>query len=356
MELYDTYLRSRLAKSLDTKDKLDGRSEPLGEEEILECAGAMATTLVDRFGLEATLPELSGALEECSSRWAPVVELVADVLVDAKVARLGAPPGWRFSFVHRRFAEFFLASNLDRQGAPQLESIPRDEATREALALYCEIADPEVASAVAEFCWAEIGRIDRGDCATSDPGFRRAIHCLRFLGSAFRARVDATESFREKLGNLVLEMVTRTNDMLVVKLLVEGAGILTEPHIDRVVTDALGRKNPWISETALRACRHLPKPSGALIASLKEYMDAVNPFELWGRRSEFSVFAWVVRRLPRAETRLQAAPFGLGVDCRGVCVAACCQHRHGGFARWEPRSSGGARTSDWVYIWLAART
>ena len=92
---------------------------------------------------------------------------------------------------------------------------------------------------------------------------------------------------REKLGDKVLEMVTRTDDMLVVKLLVEGTGILAETHIDRVVARALELRNPWISETALRACRHLAKPSETLIANLRDYMDAIMPLEFWRRRGEF---------------------------------------------------------------------
>ena len=286
MDLYDTYFGARLVNNPRMEDVLDGRSESLGEKEIAECAGAMATTLVDRFGLETTLRELARAVGERVPRWGSAVELVAEILVHAKVARLGPPPGWRFSFAHRRFAEFFVAKSLARQGTQQLESIPRDEARREALALYSEIAEPEVAKEVAEYCWGEIGCIDVREFAVSDPGFRRAIYCLRFLGSAFRARFAAMASFRERLGERVLEMVTRTEDMLTVKLLVEATGILGEKHIDSVVIRALSLRNPWVSETALRACRHLAKPSETLVASLRDHIDAIMPLEFWRRRGE----------------------------------------------------------------------
>ena len=195
VDLYGACLRSRLEDNSDIKKLLDGQGELLRKNALVECAGAMATTLVDCFGLETTTRELSRALQERVPRWVPHVELVAEVLVHAKVARLGPPPEWRFSFAHRRFAEFFVADNLDKQGDLQLESILRNEPRREALALYCGIAEPEVAGEVAEFCWAEIEHIEDGEFGASDPRFRRGIHCLRFLDSAFRVRQDAMESF-----------------------------------------------------------------------------------------------------------------------------------------------------------------
>ena len=287
VDLYGTYLRSRLTGNSDIREALARRSEPLSEDQIVECAGAMATTLVDHFGLETTLRELSQGVGEWAPRWVADVELVAEILVHAKVARLGPPPGWRFSFAHRRFAEFFVAKSLAGQGVEQLESIPREEAKREALALYCEIADENTAREVAEYCWAEIRLVDVSDFRVSDPGFRRAVHCLRFLGSAFRARFGAMASFREELGDFVVGIVSKTEDILAVKLLVEGTGILTEKHIDRVVIHALTIGNAWVSETALRACRHLGKPSSTLVDSLRDYIDAIMPAEFWRRRGEF---------------------------------------------------------------------
>ena len=286
VDLYSAYVRPRLENAADEVRRIGRRTKPLESETILDYAAAIAAVMVDNLGLETELSELKSALEKRGPKWGSHVDLVAAILVRAKIARLGGPPDWHFSFTHRRFAEFFVAHGLPNQQRLPLDSIPRDEPRQEALALYCEIAEDHIATNVARYCWREIRSIDECTLTASSPEFRHAIQCLRFLETAYRRRSKSVETFQDELGALVVRTLGKTNDILVVKLLVEATGILTEVHIDKVVTTSLSRRDAWISETALRACRHLPQPSSELIEKLEGYLREVQPLEFVQRHGE----------------------------------------------------------------------
>ena len=289
VHLYDVYLHSRLTDSAEEIQRAcRRRTSVLTHDEIITCATVMAVVLADSFGLEAPMEEFIVAIGERFPQTQPDIETVARILFHARIARIGQDsPERRFSFAHRRFTEYFVAKYLnDTREDLQLESIPGDAPRREALSLYCGIADDSTASSIAVYCWNELQFLGSSDATVSDPRYLRSIHCLRFLSSAFRARFSALEAFRDNLGELIATTVAKARNILSVKLIVEATGVVSEKYIDKTVTASLDLRNFWISETALRACRHLPEPSSRLIRSLTVYLTAFSPVELLQRRAE----------------------------------------------------------------------
>lgn len=290
-ELYDDYLRRRLDDDKEIVERVcEGRRSPLQTKEILECAKKIAIVLVEHLEtLEAPLDDVAQAVANHFDGSRDDVLMTADILTFTKIARQGGrSAARRFSFAHRRFAEYFVAKSLGNDTDQlDLESIPEDRPMREALALYCgEVANDDTAVHIANYCWERIRPLDPVNGRPTEAGYRDAIHCLRFLSTAFRGRVLALTAFQAQLGDLIVTTVAGAGNMLTVKLVVEATGVLGEADLDRAVTSSLRLRNFWISETALRACRHLAEPSPKLVNRLKIYFGGIPPLEFFQRRSE----------------------------------------------------------------------
>ncbi|NES00095.1 MAG: hypothetical protein F6J86_40905 [Symploca sp. SIO1B1] len=221
-------------------------------------------------GLEASISELKARFPNYP------VEKVIDVLKYARLGRLGSGDENQFSFVHRRFNEYFVVRRLieEPERVPQ-DAIPTDSRWRDALVLYCEVAEEEQAKQIANFCWTEIREVIDNDVDMRDPQFLRMIHCLRFIREAFRARINCLEDFRGDLAAFIKKILHKDNqNILLQKIAVEAVGVLRDEDIDIAITQAIAIGDPWINETALRACRHLPRISDELKNAIIDYIDS----------------------------------------------------------------------------------
>ncbi|NEQ69672.1 MAG: hypothetical protein F6K21_30105, partial [Symploca sp. SIO2D2] len=125
------------------------------------------------------------------------------------------------------------------------------------------------------YCWTEIREVIDNDVDMRDPQFLRMIHCLRFIREAFRARVDCLEDFRRDLADFIINILQQENqNILLQKIAVEAVGVLRDEDIDVAITQAIAIGDPWINETALRACRHLPRISDDLRKAIIDYIDS----------------------------------------------------------------------------------
>ena len=101
-------------------------------------------------------------------------------LVQARIARLGSASG-NFSFVHRRFNEYFLVRRLAQGGhAMPYDAIQADSRWRDALVLYAEIASAEDAKKLADHAWSNVCQLGRLSLRENFSEFIRARHALRF--------------------------------------------------------------------------------------------------------------------------------------------------------------------------------
>jgi hypothetical protein len=111
------------------------------------------------------------------------------------------------------------------------------------------------------------------------------VHCLRFLRDAFRTRPD-TIDFIPELAGYIKERLRSDGDLLAAKIAMEAGGLLPEEDAEPVLVQALQMRNPWVSETALHACRHLKRVGRNLDRGLFYYLRSIPLREFLHRNRE----------------------------------------------------------------------
>lgn len=268
-EMYSSYIEITLDSCMD---RIERRN--LSKEAIIDCSIEIADKMFQKYGLEAPVSELRREI----SRY-PVDDVI-DVLKFARLGRGGISDENRFSFVHRRFTEYFAVQEIIADVKMiDMESIPTDSQWRDALVLYCEVAEESKATAIAEFCWNMIK-------TTDDPQDLRVIHCMRFLRDAFKGRLECIQSFRGDLAEYIYAHIDEDSNMISLKLAVETVGLLEDKDIDRCIVKAMDLGNSWINETAFKSCRHLPKLSKGLEKKIIKYLDSILLNDLFKQKNE----------------------------------------------------------------------
>jgi len=149
---------------------------------------AFAMTATPHVGLQTTQADATDMLGD----WQQVrVELLMDALHYSKLGRVSpGEPGEpaTFSFVHRRFQEYFAARYLRRYpAAAPIEDILADNRWREVLVLLCEVLPSsqldQIINISREALLAAI------DSPANSPEHCQAIEAMRFLMDGFRSRL-----------------------------------------------------------------------------------------------------------------------------------------------------------------------
>lgn len=254
--MYESWIAGRLSMA---EDRL--QDEGFEPQDVVACCTDIALTMFhDRsLGLEAPLSVLEARLPD-----QPIAAVVG-TLKSIRLMRVGGGDRRQVSFVHRRFHEYFVARAWMRE-APEIELqlIPEGSDWRDALALFCEVAEDEQAIVIAEYCWVEAQAIAAPDVSTSNPCYLRAVRSLRFLRDAFRARDTRLWSFRDTLAEALKDKLSLRNGLLPAKHALEASGILDLEYMETAILQALKSGNPWLLETAFRACRYLPRMSASV--------------------------------------------------------------------------------------------
>lgn len=260
-EMYENYILDTLK---DCQSEIAKRDLQMAE--IITTTTEIAHKMFEQYGLEVPLDQLRNDLPDGK------IDQVVGILKFAKIGRLGLGNENLFSFVHRRFAEYFAVKKLLSQDSlVDVSSIPNDSQLRDALVLYCEVADETKAKQIANFCWSMIE-----DASTLQDS--KVIHSLRFLTDAFRGRPHLLDDFRGQLGAFIVDQIDPKNNFLSVKLAVESTGILETPDIDKTVLKAFQLNIPPINETCLKSCRNLPKISENLEYNVIQFIDTYQGF------------------------------------------------------------------------------
>lgn len=275
LEMYQSYTRQRLLNSMKQISDVALSADQLTRY-CTEIAWCMFQT--PDIGLEASVSRLSQLLVNIP------VEVVVSILRHAGLARLSPPPNARVSFVHRRLNEYFVARKfLADPSAVSLQAIPTDSRFRDALVLYCEVGDETRVKKIADYCWTQVD-LDRGVKVDAEQNLR-SVHCLRFLRDAFRARPQCT-TFGTNLREYILTRLRPSSDILAAKLSLEATGLLSEEATEPIIEGALKLNNPWISATAVRACRNLKRIGPRLQLGLQEYFESMDIREFLARYRE----------------------------------------------------------------------
>jgi hypothetical protein len=174
--IFDDYVRRRLEH-----DAPAIRQYGVEPARALEAATIIAQRMyeVEGIGLEVDADRLRSFLHMWPQAEA---EGAIEALRYARIARFGGTDRRRFSFVHRRFAEFFMVRAMQTScQIPDLTVIPTDSRQRDGLVVYCGIASDTERQHIAEFCWGIIREGLANLSAEVTGAGRQAIHCLRFL-------------------------------------------------------------------------------------------------------------------------------------------------------------------------------
>ena len=273
-EVFDQYLTRRLEEDWGT---FGGSS--LGASEVRVAAGLIASEMyrTRTFGLEANIEEVISLLSPEYGAKAPDI---VEGLRYARLARVGGTDRKRFSFVHRRFAEFFVVDHLTSVGGTiDLDSIPTDSRWRDCLVMACGVIDLPTRRQVADYCWSVIrdasAEFETGALVQS----RDAIHCLRFLADAFRSDPEPLVNFRDSLGSLARSLLAQP-DLLVAKIGAEVIPLVDDASQQPAIVKALEKRSRWISDTTLNACRHLRQVNDSTSKAIGEYFDTFSVPEL----------------------------------------------------------------------------
>jgi NACHT domain len=282
-EIYRSYINKRFSSCADKLKEIN-----ISVDEVISYCTELSFIIFSsqRSGLEITISELKNKITH------PLgfkTDEIISLIQFAKIGRL-SPVNNKFSFVHRRFNEYFVV--LKFMSDPTLiniESIPTDSRWRDSLVLFCEIAEKSFAKDVALFCWKEIRKMNNENLETdiaSNDQLLRSIHCLRFLSDAFRNRKDVIADFEDEFSKLLIDNISNKESIIIKKISVETVGILEPSKMNESILAALRTKYFWISEEAFKASRFLKDIPKDLEKLLFRYIVNFDPREILLRRKE----------------------------------------------------------------------
>ncbi len=243
-------------------------------QEVLDFAESVSSMMFQSYlyGLEMPIKDIKELLPSKK------VDEIITILEYARIARVGRGRLGTFSFVHRRFNEYFVSKRLlSKSDSIPKVAIPHDSRWRDALVLYCEIAPYEAAKEIANFCWQEIKKIRDGNLDLSEDNsniYVQSMHCLRFLIEAFRSRKECLVDFQNEFEEFILSKIpTNKNqtNLLETKLIIEATGIIAPEEVDKIIIPAFDMNNDWISETAINSCKYFPELSNNLDKKIIDY-------------------------------------------------------------------------------------
>jgi hypothetical protein len=257
LDLYESYFDGALNNSEEII-----KSNKISKQIVEQVSLQIATVMFDEHGFEVSISTLK---ERLHSNQAEYVDQVIDVLQFARIGRRSRETGL-FSFSHRRFCEFFVVKQMvNSEEALHLEDIPKDSQWRDTLVMYCQVANESQAFMIAEYCWSIIK-------SSSDILDMQAIHCMRFLRDAFKARPSIIEGFRDDLAMYLLKSIESGKNVINSKISIECLGLLDKKHVDEGSSFAMKSNNIWLIENAIKSCRTLPTASKELQNSLRKYV------------------------------------------------------------------------------------
>lgn len=275
------------------QDYIDNRLDAVSEK--IEQFNLSKTVVVDyaievahhifqkqKSGLEISLKELNKHFAKKPYS----IEQVIQVLEYAKIAKLGKGNGSMFSFVHRRFNEYFVVQKmLHNESQINLDSIPSDSRYRDALVLYCEVAPFDKAISIAEFCWQFIKKFENKQLKLSNENHVKAIFCLRFLKEAFMMRLECIEHFRSELSTFILFQMNSAN-LLLRKIIVETSPIICEKDLEEAILIAFNTSNPVVQEAGFKAGRYLTAGTSTLDKTIIKYILQFDLIRFFNRKTE----------------------------------------------------------------------
>ena len=309
-------------------------------EQITETSKIIATSIFSdpHYGFSISLDDLNRKASGQS------LNHTVSILWRRKLARVG---NGRFSFIHRKFHEYFIALHFkDHPEFLPIADIPRDAKHRDALVVYCSIAEEKIAEAIARYCWQQMQKVNYraappesimdesyrryilpeiisaykqenkiwlhvsgagllkqakfkefhddylkrhflDDTIVLDSAYRMALNCLRFLADAFRTRKEVLQNIQPNLREFVADNLFSSGNLIFKKNLLEAVALLDREAAEDVITDLLRlfdrTLNSYLLEALDDSIRYLKDLSPDFLHFLFSHYKEKQPF--MGRNS-----------------------------------------------------------------------
>ena len=253
MEMFSEFINSRLNRC-GGKIEREGLTIP----EVIQAASKLSVFMQSssKRGLEASITELSTWINDWQY-W----NKITNILDYSKICRTGNNNN-TVSFVHRRFQEFFVVKHIMDQSTPIISldynCILNNTGLRDALVLYCEIAEDSEAFGIAQFCVDAIKR--NKDCIdTLRPETQRLICAIQFLSEAFRNRKTILCPLIDEIKSIFTSIVDNSENVHFTVLYSISASLclFDEKYIQRIVLKLFSLGSSWINNKLLENCRLL---------------------------------------------------------------------------------------------------
>lgn len=241
----------------------------LTPDELVERASilAFAMTRTSHIGLEVDVDhvrEVTISFNETSG-WDPnMVEPLLTALAYSKLGRISQEepgnPG-DFSFVHRRFHEYFCARYLKQNpNIAPFENLADDDRWREILVLLCEVLPVEHLTMIFDTARSVLTPGINADSGSIE--HRKAIEVIRFLRDGFRSRIEDLPIDIRVICSKFIRRQLESGHLLDQKRAIEGVSIADDESAPAILESALTSDSAWLRETAIRSCRilrHIPQ-------------------------------------------------------------------------------------------------
>lgn len=268
MELYSNFVEGRLRKCAG---KLE--SEHFSAENVHNAAKRLAVFFQEsaEYGLECPAHELYQQVDGSDQEyWRKALK----ILEYAKICRFGGADE-TVSFVHRRFQEFFFVENIIERaqdiGDAEYGGIAHASGLRDALVLYCDVAEEEKAHEIAEYCWKMIQKNIAFRTSILTREGIALVNVLDFMAEAFRNRRSVLSDFIENFEQLVKDSLDERTDFIVLLSLVNSMVLFDQRHLQEAVLSVFRLKNRWLNDAVMQNFRLIQRLDRRLETKFSAY-------------------------------------------------------------------------------------
>ncbi|SCY46191.1 NACHT domain-containing protein [Desulfoluna spongiiphila] len=277
-DLFQTYLHDRFSSRGCLAVM---RKTGICEDQLIQFCIDVGFHLYDdsKLGLETSKTDLSQKLGLDVTPYFSILKfaLIARVADDQDTV----------SFVHRRFTEYFISQYfVQNPDGVTFDVVPKDSSGRDGMIMYCEVAPIDRAIEVSQSCWEEVSRLSSLNPYENEDDYRRTVLSLRFLIQAFRSRPECIDPFREKLSKWIAWHLN--GPILTAKHALEATGLLQDEELEVLMVPIIRNNDPWLTETAIRACRHLGIIDVSLRDALLKHLEQSTLSDLILQKDELS--------------------------------------------------------------------
>lgn len=231
---------------------------------------AFSMTITPHIGLEANTKQLCEATKYAQNK----LELLLHALAYSKLGRLSHEEPDRprvFSFVHRRFHEYFCALYLKKNlNIAPFENLSADDRWREILVLLCEVISKDNLIRIFDIARSSFAGGINANRGTID--YRKAIETMRVLREGFHNRIEDIPIDIRALCSKFIKIELKLGNLLDKKRALEGITLSDDETVYSILETALNNDSAWLRETALRSCRILRKIPNQISIAIRNHL------------------------------------------------------------------------------------